>query len=280
MKKITSVRAVYFSPTDTTRQVAIFMAERMAKSMGVTYSTHDYTLPGGREAIFDFAEDELVIWATPVYAGRIPNKTLDYVKEALHGNQTPMIPVAVYGNRSVDHGLSELTGIMKDNGGIPIGGAAIVARHTFSDILAAGRPDASDYEQMEAFCQEMAGKLLDENADFTACNLIVPGEEHPERYYVPKMENGEPAKFLKAKPVVNEVACDGCGICEKVCPMGSNLVDNETKVSKTAGICIKCQACIRSCPKRARTFEDEAFLSHVRMVEQNFIERKEPAFFR
>ena len=40
------------------------------------------------------------------------------------------------------------------------------------------------------------------------------------------------------------------------------------------GICIKCQACVRYCPTGARYFDDPDFLSHVRMLEENFTEQK------
>ena len=45
------------------------------------------------------------------------------------------------------------------------------------------------------------------------------------------------------------------------------------------GVCIKCQACVRKCTRKAKYFEDEAFLSHVAMLEQNFADRKENALF-
>ena len=45
------------------------------------------------------------------------------------------------------------------------------------------------------------------------------------------------------------------------------------------GICIKCQACIKKCPKKAKYFDDPAFLSHVAMLEQNYTRRAEPEMF-
>ena len=36
------------------------------------------------------------------------------------------------------------------------------------------------------------------------------------------------------------------------------------------GICIKCQACVKVCPKGAWTFEDEAFLRHVEMLTHTY----------
>ena len=36
------------------------------------------------------------------------------------------------------------------------------------------------------------------------------------------------------------------------------------------GICIKCQACVKSCPVHAKFFDDPVMLSHTRMLEQHY----------
>ena len=95
-------------------------------------------------------------------------------------------------------------------------------------------------------------------------------------YYVPKGTDGQPAKFLKAKPLTDMEKCTKCGDCVKLCPVGSI---NPADVADVPGICIKCQACIRGCKAGAKYFDDAAFLSHVAMLEQNFTARKENEFF-
>ena len=95
-------------------------------------------------------------------------------------------------------------------------------------------------------------------------------------YYVPQGEDGQPAQFLKAKPVTDAGKCTKCGICAKVCPMGSVSAQD---FSEVPGICIKCQACVVKCPEGAKYFDAPGFLSHVRMLEQNFTARKEPEWY-
>ena len=90
---------------------------------------------------------------------------------------------------------------------------------------------------------------------------------------MPKGVDGLPAKFLKAKPLTDMEKCTKCGICAKVCPLGSISFEDFSEVS---GICIKCQACVVKCPEGAKYFDDAAFLSHVKMLEQNFTRRSEP----
>ena len=53
---------------------------------------------------------------------------------------------------------------------------------------------------------------------------------------------------------------------------------SEEDIAKVTGVCIKCQACIKICPAHAKYFVDEAFLSHVEMLENTYVERKEPTF--
>jgi ferredoxin len=45
------------------------------------------------------------------------------------------------------------------------------------------------------------------------------------------------------------------------------------------GVCIKCQACRRSCPTGAITFDDPDYLSHVAMIERTFAEPKRSEFY-
>ncbi len=283
MKEIKKITCIYFSPSGKTEEIAGFMMKMFAELLEVNCEIHSYTLPEGRKKHYIFGDGELVIWASPVYAGRIPNKTLEYIASAMESHGAYAVPVAVYGNRNFDNALAEMWGILKKNGFLPVGGAAIAARHAFSEVLAAGRPDAADYEKICDFCKKLVQKIRDFAESEWKTEPEIPGEQTPTAYYVPKKENGEPAKFLKAKPKVREDSCVSCGLCETVCSMGSIKTSSETGLEKCLpifeGICIKCQACIRKCPKQAIYIDDADFLSHVKMLEQNYMERKEPAFY-
>ena len=158
------------------------------------------------------------------------------------------------------------------NGFIPIAAAAIVNRHVFSGILAAGRPDETDTNEIFDFADKIADKLSrkGEPAPVAADRKSAIGP-----YYTPLKADGTPAKFLPAKPITDMNKCDSCGICADLCPMGSINRKNTAEVN---GICIKCQACIIKCPKGAKYFDDSDFLSHVKMLEENYTERKKNLF--
>ena len=63
---------------------------------------------------------------------------------------------------------------------------------------------------------------------------------------------------------------------KKFDPMGSIPKDAPDTCT---GICIKCHACIKACPAGAKYFDDEAFLSHVEMLKQNYQRRAEAEWF-
>lgn len=51
-------------------------------------------------------------------------------------------------------------------------------------------------------------------------------------------------------------------------------------ISKMAEIAAeRCQACVRKCPRQARTFDDAAFLSHRQMLEQNYAVARRAEYF-
>ena len=56
----------------------------------------------------EFSGEDLVVLGVPVYAGRVPNLLLPYVRDSIRGSGTPAVPVVLYGNRNFDDGLMEL----------------------------------------------------------------------------------------------------------------------------------------------------------------------------
>ena len=100
---ISQVYAVYFSATGNTRKVTTTLANALAVSFDVPLEVRDFTLPAAREEAYEFAAGDLVVFGMPTYAGKLPNKLLDFVKSGFHGNGALAVPVVTFGNRSFDN---------------------------------------------------------------------------------------------------------------------------------------------------------------------------------
>ena len=283
---IKKIWAASFSPTGGTEHIVSLLAEEMGKCLKLPVHKISFTLPDERKKSCTFTEEDLLILGTPVYAGRIPNKILPDVDRSFEGNGTLAVAVSVFGNRNYDDGLMERALLLENHGVCVAAAAAAAARHAFSDDIGAGRPDKQDEEELRVFARRAAEKIKEfsgeekiVNGNKSSCGvsaLQITGHNPVEPYYTPLRADGQPAKFLKAKPVTDENLCNRCGTCAQVCPMGSISREDPSVVN---GICIKCQACIRSCPAQAKHFEDEDFLSHVEMLREHYTRRAANAFF-
>lgn len=260
---IRQVAGAFFSPCGNVEKVVRTMADAAGARLGVPVGYADITLPGGRAGDLVWGEDTLLFLGTPVYAGRAPNKLAPYLAAHIRGTGWA-VPVACFGNRAFDNALAELAAILKKGGFRLAGAAAVVTEHSFSPRLAPGSPGAEELAVSAAFA---AGAAEDAKAGRALDAAAVPGDADAP-YYTPLTLEGTPARFLKAVPAVDKDKCVRCGTCGSVCPMGS--VDRADSAAMT-GVCIKCQACVKRCPAGARRFTDEAFLSHVRMLERDYV---------
>ena len=264
---------MYFSGTGTTKKMVTYIASELAKKLDCEYEPFDFTLPGTRKEPKAYSKDDIVVLGTPVIAGRVPNLLLKYL-DTVEGNGAYGIPVVLFGNRNFDNGLIELRNELEAHGFHTVAGAGIPTEHVFSSKLATGRPDADDLVKIAEFGEKVAEKVsgLTEIPE----KIAVRGDDPVGAYYTPLGTDGKPAVFLKAKPKTDPEKCTKCGICATVCPMGSIPKDAPDTCT---GICIKCHACIKACPAGAKYFDDEAFLSHVEMLKQNFQRRAEAEWF-
>ena len=269
------VWAVYFSATDTTKKTVLTIADEAARLLGAEREDYDFTLPGMRESGFAAGKDDLVIFGTPVYAGRVPNVLLKYLA-TIQGNGALAVPVVLFGNRNFDDGLIELRDILENTGFHTVAAAAFVGEHSFSKTLAAGRPDADDMKEALAFAGKVTEKVKGLPEGEAPAPVEVEGVPHPYRgYYQPRDRKGVSIDIRTVKSLVSD-ACDDCKICADVCPMGSISHEN---VREYTGICIKCGACIKKCPKQARYYEDEGYLYHQHELEEGYTRRAAISLF-
>lgn len=270
---IKRVCAVCFSPTGNTKRLVQTIAAELAGRLCCSLMQLDFTPPGARKAVTEFGEGDLVVVGSPTYAGKLPNKILPDFQTKLKGNGAAAVAVVTFGNRSYDNSLTELLETLRANGFHPAAGAAFACRHAFTDSLAPGRPDGDDFQAAAQFAQHAADSIR--QLAGLPDPPVVPGRADAP-YYIPKGLDGQPAQFLKAKPLTLEEACTHCGLCARLCPLGS--ID-PADVTRVPGVCIKCHACVRGCPEGAKYFDDPAFLSHAAMLNENYREPKDNEFY-
>ena len=273
MTKITKVWAVSFTGTGNTQKVVRTAAKAACEKLNCAYEEYDFSLPAARARELSFTDNDLVVFGTPVYAGRVPNVLLPFLTKNIKGGGALAIPVVTYGNRNFDDGLMELRNIMIANGLTPIAGGAFVGEHSFSTTLGAGRPDPSDLALVEELGAKAADKVLAGN---TAAPVTVEGEDPIRTYYTPRDRNGNPINILKVKPKTDTAKCINCGLCARICTMGS--IDPQDVTSAT-GICIKCCACVKRCPKGAKYYDDAGYLYHQHELEDVYARPAESKIF-
>ena len=141
---MTTVWAVYFSGTGTTERTVTHIAGELARLLAAPCRSLDFTRPQVRQQELNFCQSDLVVLGTPVYAGRVPNVLLPFLREKVRGGGALAVPVVLFGNRNYDDALIELRDILQQDGFRCVAAGAFVGEHSFSRTLGAGRPDDGD----------------------------------------------------------------------------------------------------------------------------------------
>lgn len=273
--ELKKIWAVYFSGTGTTRRTVERIASGLAEKLALPVEKVDFSRPQVRQQELRFDAADLVVFGTPVYAGRVPNVLLPFLQEKIVGGGALAVPVVLFGNRAYDDALMELRNILAADGLHPVAAAAFVGEHSFSRTLGQGRPNENDEALMDEFAAETAD-LVRRLPAAPEKPVAVRGQEPLRPYYTPRDRAGNPINILKVKPKTDMTRCGGCGLCAEICPMGS--ID-PTDVSAVRGICIKCCACVKGCPTGAKYFDDAGYLYHQHELEAQYARPAENEVF-
>jgi ferredoxin len=271
---IESVKLVYFSPTGTTKAVVQGIARGMDTG---NVELLDITAPDARKQPLRTSDKELLIVGVPVYMGRVPALSGEWL-HTIQAHNTPAVCVVVYGNRVYDDALLELRDILTQRGCKPIAGAAFIGEHSFSTDetpTARDRPDAGDLRQAESLGRKIQEKIRSVSSVDGISEVTVPGC-HPYR--------GEPchpyrrdSMFWNVDFIAVSDACIQCGTCAEGCPVGA--IDPENSRMIDTEKCITCCACIKHCPRHARTMKPGLVREASLRLHTLYTERKEPEYF-
>lgn len=275
--KIEKIFAVYFSGTGTTKTIVTQVAKGLSTALDLPINEIDFTAYKARMRKLVFSKTDLVVIGLPVYAGRLPNLILPYIK-TMQGNGSMAVPIVLYGNRNYDDALMELKTELEKNEFHAISAGAFIGEHSFSKVLAAGRPDAEDLRSADSLADKTAQIIhhLSRDNELIKDMLEVKGNMPLHSYYTPRDRKGNPIDIRKVNPKTNE-NCINCGKCADMCPMGAIDLRDQALVS---GTCIKCCACIKDCPLQAKYFDDQGYVYHMHELEEQYgATRKEPELF-
>lgn len=263
--KISNTNIILFSPTGGTKACALQLMEGICP--GGAANLIDITEPDCRTAasIPDrFSRDALVLFALPVYGGRIPGIAAEQLRR-FRGDKTPAILLTVYGNRACEDALLELSDLVRQSGFLPAAGVEAVAQHSLLPRFGQGRPDEADCNELLQFGEQLAVRLMHiKSAEFLRIPRF-PGER-PFRAY-----NG-----VSLHPKANR-RCTACGLCAKACPAGAIPLGAPNKTD--AGICISCMHCAAICPQKARRLDPLLKLIASHKMKKACAGRKENVLF-
>ena len=211
-----------------------------------------------------FAEDDIIVFAYPIYFSNIPKIVRDFIVE--HRNDffgKKIFIIATMGLFSGD-GTGCSARLLKKYGAKIIGGLHLKMPDCISD-------------------EKLLKKTLEENK-----NLIKKAEEKI-KFAAQRLKEGNPTKeglnifyhiaglfgqrlwfytkttSYKNKPDIDFEKCTSCGLCVKNCPM-NNLEIKEGKLTHK-NKCTMCYRCVNHCPAEALTILGK------KIYEQCYIEK-------
>lgn len=248
---------IYFSPTGGTEKVVRILGGGFACEK----EDIDLLRPEEDNAARCFTQEDLCLIAVPVFGGRVPAPAIQRLKR-MQGNKAAAILTAVYGNRDYEDALVELKDALDGAGFRCLAAVAAIAEHSIMHAFGAGRPDAEDKKELEAFAEKIKQAFSSHTSQE---ELSVPGNR-PYREY-----HGIP---MKPEAGGN---CTHCGKCAAQCPVHAIPPDKPQKVDREK--CISCMHCISVCPVHARRNNRLLLAASVRKLRKSCEGRKENRLF-
>lgn len=243
---------ITFSPTGGTQKAA----DLLTKELSGECTAVDLTKQDADFSAAAFTAEDLAVIAVPSYGGRVPAVAVERLG-TLKGNGTRAVLVCVYGNRAYEDTLAELEDAAVQAGFRVIAAVAAIAEHSVVRRYAAGRPDAEDEKQLQAF----AAKIREKLAAGDDTKPAIPGN----RPYKKAGGSGMVPKPGKG--------CNHCGLCAKKCPV--HAIDPQDPQNTDQDLCISCMRCVSICPQSARKVNPVMLAAADLMLKKVCTDRKE-----
>lgn len=234
------VITAFFSPTGGTKKVAMALQDGFLDGipqLEPSVQSYNCLTPVQRQnKVPTFDEQDLLVFCFPVFKGRLPLALQDWPE--LKGNGASAVVVSVYGNRAIEDAAREAMAMLQDHGFKIIGHIEALAEHSLERSIGAGRPNSEDKAKLCGIAKEILEKCAKSTETKTSLpeltfDRTTPLKPLPEGTFAP-----EP---------IDSDACEKCGRCANICPMG--IIDPMTQRVAPENIakCISCLACTQAC---------------------------------
>lgn len=189
----------------------------------------------------EFTDDAIGIVA-PVYGHEVPAMVKDFLKRAVfHTDYFYMI--LTYGNRH--GGAAELAKKLCDECGVSVDYINVI-------LMVDNWLPNFDMDEQKAMDKKVEQQIDSIVADLKGRKKMISPvtdvDRAAHRQFLDRMSE-MPADAWQHLIEVKD-GCIGCGICQKVCPSASIVVE-DGKARFTPGKCQMCLACIHACPQKA-----------------------------
>lgn len=273
---IKKIAFVFFSPTHTSKRVG----EAIIQGIGIsdvcvydlTYTVTDIPM---------ISSNTLTVVALPVYGGHIPQLAVLRMA-SLRSEGAPVVAVVVYGNRAYEKALLELDTCLIGKGFKMIAAGTFIGEHSYSSEdypIAYGRPNKEDLEVAVSFGRRIRAKIESKHSEVEWSFVDVKRIQRPKQPILPLLHfSYEVAKLRRSKkmlpmiPSVDADLCTHCGSCTVACPNGAIIKGDECHT--VAERCIRCCACVKRCPQKARSYVTPFAV----LLSDNFKQPKENKF--
>ncbi len=226
---------LFFSPTDSTRNVLDFLSVKMQ----MPAEDVDLTAYQNKDLKMAFTKDDMVLIGVPSYAGRVPQTFVQRFCKNISGNGSLAVLIVTFGNRAYEDTLLELKDMAEEKGFKVIAAAAVVTQHSIVPEFGAGRPDDADKKELTDFAEKIKVKVQSGNND----DVSVSGNRPYKK-----------AMAASMAPLLDKDKCISCKICASGCPTGA-IDKNSLECEKEK--CISCLRCIKVCPMNCRYVPQE-----------------------
>lgn len=189
-------------------------------------------------------KDDMIGIVCPVYCHIPPKMVIDFMKKAKF-NTNYFYMILTYGCRH--GGAAELTENIGKECGIRID-------YIKNILMVDNYLPVFDMDEQKTIDKRVDEQISDALADVAARKEYIPKstEEDREIHKTLIETTSKMPGFNNGEQILVTDKCIGCGICEKVCPVGNFYIENNRALRRKE-TCEFCLACANNCPKKAIT---------------------------